>query len=143
MNKPFIGSYLYIKEIPAINGYGVYTDKDLREGEIVEISPVIIYPRKLLDAAIYMSIADGLKDNQVILDQYAIVWSNNNSAVMLGYLSIYNHSSNPPARFFTDFSNRLMGVIATRDLPKGSQVTVSYGPDWFEQKKGYITPVDF
>ena len=65
------------------------------------------------------------------------------TAVLLGYLSIYNHSSNNNAEFFTDYTDRLVGIKTTRDIAVGEQITVSYGPHWVDAKKDYIDIIEF
>jgi hypothetical protein len=143
VNKPFINKSLYLQEIPDIGGWGVYTSVDISAEETIEISPIIVYPQSLLNIGIYMAMAEGLKPADVMLDQYGVHWKEDKLAIMLGYLSMYNHSSNPNARLFTDYTDRLMGLIASCDIKAGEQITVSYGPNWFEQKKEYLTYKEF
>lgn len=149
MNNPFISDFLHLKKIPEIDGWGVFTNKDIVENTIIEISPVILFPTDLLNLGIYFARADGYKDQNLQLDQYAIVWNNSldtsysKSALMTGLCPMYNHSNNNNARFTTDYSDRLMGVIAIKPINEGEQVTVNYGSHWFEMKKNYITPIEF
>ena len=148
MDNPFISEFLYLEKLPKINGWGVFTSKSIKKNTIIEISPVTFYPQKLLNVSIYMSIAEGIKPHEVGIDQYSINWPVDNdsyqkSAIMFGYLSMYNHSDIPNARFYSDFSDRLMGIITTDDIPENSQVTVSYGSDWFDKKKDYLSQFNF
>lgn len=148
MDNPFINKFLNLKKIPEINGWGVFTYKDIQKDTIIEISPVTFYPQKLLSVSIFMSIAEGIKPHEVGLDQYSINWPVDNesyqkSAIMFGYLSMYNHSDTPNARFYSDFTDRLMGIITTDDIPANSQVTVSYGSDWFNAKKDYLSQINY
>ena len=148
MNCPFISDFLNLKQLPEINGWGVFTSQHIKKGTTIEISPVIFYPQKLLNVSIFMSIAEGIKSHEIGIDQYSIAWPDTHdsfqkSAIMLGYLSMYNHSANPNARFYSDFSDRLMGIIADTDIQANSQITVSYGPDWFNLKKNYLSQIDY
>jgi SET domain-containing protein len=148
MNDPFISKVLYLKNIPEIGGWGVFVNEDIPANTVLEVSPVFLYPKNLLDIAIYMSAAEGIPESKIGLDQYAIVWnessdSYNKASVMLGYLSIYNHSNNNNSTYFTDYTDRLVGVVTLRDLKKDEQVTVSYGEGWFEKKKKYLKYVEF
>ena len=148
MNNPFISNFLHLKEIKEINGWGVFTTKDIPINTIIEISPVVVFPSALLSMGIFCARAEGFKDNDLQLDQYAIVWNDSNThyektAIMTGLCPIYNHSDNNNARFTTDYSDRLMGVITIRPIKKDDQITVNYGSEWFELKKNYITPVTF
>jgi len=149
MNSPFLSKFLHLKEIPEISGWGVFTEEDISENTTIEISPVILFPSDMLSMAIYCARAEGYKDNELQLDQYVINWHSDKndmyvkSAMMTGLCPMYNHSDNNNARFTTDYSDRLMGVITIKPIKKGEQITVSYGSDWFERKKEYITPVKF
>jgi hypothetical protein len=149
MDNPFLSKFLHLKEIPEISGWGVFTEEEIPVETIIEISPVILFPTDLLNMAIYCARAEGFKDGDLQLDQYAMTWHRpldapfQKSAMMTGLLPMYNHSDNNNAIFTTDYSDRLMGVITIKPIKKGEQITVSYGPDWFEQKKSYITPVKF
>lgn len=140
---------MYLKEIPEINGWGVFTREVIKENTVIEISPVFLYPQALLDISIFMAGAEGIQNKEIGIDQYSIVWPGDTdsnfekSAVMLGYLSMYNHSNSNNAHFFSDFKNRLMGITTIKQINKDEQVTVSYSPTWFEQKKGYVNYVDF
>lgn len=148
MEQPFISKFLHLKEIPEINGWGVFTDEDIEENMVIEISPIFFYPQKLLSISIFMAVAEGIKENEIGIDQYSIGWPSENepyqkSAVMMGYLSLYNHSNSNNASFFSDFTNRLMGITTIKQIRKGEQVTVSYGPEWFDKKKGYLEYISF
>ena len=142
--EPFISPFLHLKKIPEINGWGVFTKLDIEEDTVIEISPVILYPRKLLNVAIYMSVAEGIKEKDICLDQYAINWPEGEMcAIMLGWISMYNHSNNSNARLDTDYSDRIMSVITKRKIYHNEQITINYGPTWFESKKDYINYTDF
>lgn len=147
MNKPFILNCLYLEAIPQIDGYGVYTYEPIPANTEIEISPVFLYPQDLLNTVIYMAQSEGIKDKDIGLDQYAVDWIDvdemQKAAVLLGYLSIYNHSSNNNAEFFTDYADRLVGIKTIRDIAVGEQITVSYGPYWVEAKKDYIDIIEF
>ena len=147
MNKPFILNCIYLEAIPQIDGYGVYTYEPIPAGTEIEISPVFLYPQELLNTVIYMAQSEGVKDSDIGLDQYAVDWIDvdemQKTAVLLGYLSIYNHSSNNNAEFFTDYTDRLVGIKTIRDIAVGEQITVSYGPHWVDAKKDYIDIIEF
>jgi SET domain-containing protein len=149
MDSPFISDFLYLKEIPEINGWGVFTKKSIQEDTVIEVSPIFLYPQSLLSIAVFMASAEGVQHSEIGIDQYSIYWPDakesrhERSAIMLGYLSMYNHSTSNNAKFFSDFKQRLMGIVTIKPIAEGEQITVSYSPTWFEQKKGYIKYVDF
>ena len=148
MKQPFISACLYLKYIPEISGWGVFTSSDLDENMVIEVSPVIVYPTKLINIAIYATIAEGLQKGDMILDQYAINWQDKTSdypklAIMLGNLSLFNHSNNLNAFYSPDYEEKLIGIVTSRKIQKDEQITVSYGPDWVDKKKDYLTIIDF
>jgi SET domain-containing protein len=61
---------------------------------------------------------------------------------MLGWASIYNHSDNPNVKFIADYELNLIGIQATRNIDANSQILVSYGEHWFNQKP-YVKKVEF
>lgn len=143
----FIDSCLHLKKIPEINGWGVFTKKNIKTGETIEVSPVFLYPKRIVDLAMYCAIGEGINEADLGLDRYAVLWDDNEStpmsAVMLGYLSIYNHSNKNNAYLGVDKINNQVHVITLRDIFVDEQITVNYGPNWFEQKKNYINYVEF
>jgi SET domain-containing protein len=141
MNKPFIKDQIYLKKLSEIGGWGVFTNEDIKKGEVLELSPVMIYPKKIIDMSIYIMIGEGMKHADVKIDQYAIIWDNDHAALMFGYLSLYNHSDKNNTTFFKNDDEHLIGVLAIRDIKKEEQITVSYGPDWFATKN-YINKID-
>ena len=147
MNKPFILNCLYIEDIPQINGWGVFTYETIPADTNIELSPIFTYPQKLITIAMYMAQGDGMGIDDIVLDQYGMSWPDDSdepkTAVMLGYLSIYNHSGNNNSDFFCDFENRLIGVKTLRDINVGEQLTVNYGPYWIASKKDRINIIDF
>lgn len=147
MNNPFILNCLELKDVPQINGWGVFTYETIPADTIIELSPIFTYPRKLITIAMYMAQGDGMSIDDIVLDQYGMSWADGSeepkTAVMLGYLSIYNHSGNNNSEFFCDFENRLIGVKTLRNISVGEQLTVNYGPYWVESKKDRINIIDF
>ncbi len=141
MNKPFIDPRLGIRFIAEISGWGVFTKETIYAGEIIEIAPVIVYPRKLMEVAIWACQAEGITDGELKIDQYSINWQAQ-GAVMLGWASIYNHSDNPNAKFIADYELNIIGIQATRNIEEDEQILVSYGEHWFVQKP-YVKKVDF
>lgn len=141
MNKPFIDTRLEIRSVTEISGWGVFSREHIHAGEIIEISTVVVYPRKLMEVAIWACQAEGISDADLKLDQYSINWQTQ-GAVMLGWASIYNHSDNPNVKFIADYELNLIGIQATKNIDANSQILVSYGEHWFNQKP-YVKKVEF
>lgn len=141
MNKPFIDTRLEIRSVTEISGWGVFSREHIHAGEIIEISTVVVYPRKLMEVAIWACQAEGISDADLKLDQYSINWQAQ-GAVMLGWASIYNHSDNPNVKFIADYELNLIGIQAIKNIDANSQILVSYGEHWFNQKP-YVKKVEF
>ena len=122
---------VYIDAAPG-KGRGVFAAKDFKEGEIIEVCPVIIVPggeTKLMDDS--------------IMSDYVFEWTEEPEtyAVVLGYGSIYNHSNEPNAEFDTDYENHTMVFSAIRDIKKGEEICTDYqwelegeeAPEWFRK----------
>ena len=123
---------LYIAETVG-KGRGVFTDKFIEKGSIIEIAPVIVLDEK-----------DTEKVHETELYYYTFMWSDDNkkAAVILGYGSIYNHSYEPNCRYETYYEDRLIHFITLCDIEAGEELTINYNHDpndqsalWFETKK--------
>lgn len=109
-------------------GRGVIAGQDIPKNEIVEISPVIPISRQIA--------------NYRALDNYSFSWGeeiddpdpHRACAIGLGYLSLYNHSSNSNVSLQRSFANDVMIVTAKRDIKAGEELTINYDIElWFEE----------
>ncbi len=113
------------------HGRGVFAARDIEDGEIIEVCPVIVFPerdKKLLD--------------QTFLYDYYFDWGENGSefALCLGYGSLYNHDYEPNAEYTMDFGSETIDFHALRNIRAGEEITVSYNGDpankeavWFDK----------
>lgn len=110
---------LYISETKD-KGRGVFTDKFIEKGSIVEIAPVIVLNEK-----------DTEKVHETALYYYSFMWSDDNkkAAVVLGYGSIYNHSYSPNCEYKTFYEDRLVHFVSLRDIEAGEELTINYNHD--------------
>jgi SET domain-containing protein len=111
-------------------GQGIFTNTFIKKGSIIEKSPVIVFK----------------KDDRDLLDMtdvfhYYFYWRKNNSesAIALGYGSLYNHSYTPNAKYIKDYKKRIITFIALRNIKIGEEITVNYNsnpddktPLWFK-----------
>src|SRR6185436_10995156 len=111
-------------------GRGVFARRTILKGELIERSPVIVVPR-----AQWATIED------TVLSNYVFDWGENeeDAAVALGYVSIYNHSYTPNAELQELLEENVMEVTALRDIEPGEEIFVNYNgaPDdreelWFD-----------
>ncbi len=96
-----------------IHGRGIFATRDIREGEIIELVPVILFKRD--------EVAEGC-----LLKDYDIRYDENNTAMMFGYGAIYNHSFDNNAQWnFVD--DQTLKITAKKDIKNGEEILVSYG----------------
>lgn len=108
-----------------IHGRGVFATRDIKEGEVIELVPIVLFDRK------------GLAENNKIRD-YDIRYDDENSAMMLGYGAVYNHSFNNSADWmFLD--DKTMIITANRDIKKGEEIFVNYGSNYWETRSGSLS----
>ncbi len=129
-------SFLIIRDIEG-KGRGVFTSKSFRKGDLVEVCPMLVFnttERTLLD--------------QTLLYNYMFLWGDDDtqSALALGYGSLYNHSSLPNVRYLVDYENETLEVICIRDIAAGEELCFNYNGDptdttpvWFEE--GFVKDV--
>lgn len=116
-----------------LHGKGVFAARDISEGEIIEICPVLLFPKAQLAAI-----------RTTVLDDYYFDWGDDGAwyALCLGYGSLYNHSYEPNAEYGMDFDAKTIDFYCLRDIPAGAEILVNYNGDadnqtrvWFEDPK--------
>lgn len=149
---------LYIKEVPG-KGRGVFSTKDIKSGEIVEVAPVFIISGNFygINNEEHEYRVNGLKiitSNSTILpkeiNDYYFCWSEltkngkKDHCIALGYGSLYNSDNPSNMRYEADEKNLNMLFIAVVDIPKDTELTINYsgiggnhiseGNKWFNNK---------
>lgn len=122
---------LIIKEVPG-KGRGVFTDEDIKAGDLIEVCPMLVLPakdRKFID--------------QTKIFNYYFLWGDTHkqSALALGFGSLYNHSRSANADYESYYEEEELHVICYRDIKAGEEVTINYNNDpnsqevmWFEKE---------
>jgi SET domain-containing protein len=114
-----------------IHGKGVYAARDIEEGEVIEVCPIILFPLEQLTHI-----------RQTVLDDYYFDWGDEGKwfALCLGYGSLYNHSYNPNAEYGMDFEAQTIDFYCIQDIPAGTEIFINYNGDpnnlekvWFEK----------
>ena len=74
-------------------GRGVFTSKEISEGDLIEVCPVIVISKAELPIL-----------HKTILHDYYFLWGEEmtDCAIALGYGSLYNHAVHPNANFILD-----------------------------------------
>ena len=98
-------------------GRGVFTVRDISEGDFIEICPLIIIPPeqvKLVD--------------QTIFHDYYYEWPKPVGAacVPLGYGLLYNHSYTPNAEIIMDLDKLEFEIRCTDSIEAGDEIFVDY-----------------
>lgn len=104
-------------------GRGVFTRKDIRKGEIVEVAPVIPISKA--------HVPDGEPPDMYVLDWDEDV-PGREYAMALGYIMLYNHSENPNIELESDLRTKTITAVAMRGIEAGEELTWDYGCEvWF------------
>lgn len=113
---------LYLKWIDNTIGWGVFTAEDIKKDEIVETCYCLLDNRQVTYH----------KDYIFSLDR-----KTNDSFLVLGYGSIYNHSNEPNVQSrIISYEQRFIEFFALRDIEKGEQLCHDYGVEyWLKRKK--------
>ena len=103
------------------SGRGVFANKDFKQGEIIEVCPLITDYKKNFSNS---KIADYTFKSKFKSDQEVIVF---------GMCSMYNHSNKFNVHHTQDPENMI--YTASRDIKNGEELYVSYGDDYWTARK--------
>jgi len=113
-----------------VHGMGVFAAEPIAAEGVIEICPVLLFPKAQLAAL-----------RQTMLDDYYFDWGDDGAwfAIALGYGSLYNHAYEPNADYGMDFENKTIDIYALRDIAPGEEIFINYNgsPEnrskvWFE-----------
>ncbi|MBC8033566.1 MAG: SET domain-containing protein-lysine N-methyltransferase [Chitinophagaceae bacterium] len=113
----------------AAMGRGVFTDQDILQGIVIEMSPVIVLnasDRKLID--------------QTLLHDYIFEWDTalKQCCMALGYVPLYNHSYQSNCEYEMEPGHSIIRIETVRDIKAGEELFINYNGDWDDS-----TPVWF
>lgn len=102
-------------------GRGVFTGKMIEADAVIEIAPVIV-----------MSAADRKHLDATLLHDYIFEWGDDRKqcAMALGWIPIYNHSTNANCEYFMDFEEEAMFLKTVRRVTAGEELTINYNGDY-------------
>lgn len=98
-------------------GRGVFATHFLTTGALIDESPVVVVPAAELEHL-----------DRTVLENYYFVWGRG-GAVLLGRMSLCNHSYAPNAGFHCDLPRQVIRFVALRDIEPGDEITVNYNGD--------------
>jgi len=116
---------LFVKNSPE-KGRGVFTNKKILEGIIIEISPVIVMQKE-----------DRIHIDKTLLHDYIFEWGTKKDqcCMALGLIPIYNHSYQSNCEYFMDFEAENIFVKTVKNISKNEELTINYNGDWDDSKK--------
>jgi SET domain-containing protein len=107
----------YVKETQKY-GRGIFAGRDIKAGELFEVSPVIIIC--IEDWERYLE--------KTILYNYCFYWGED-LAIALGYGSLFNHSYEPNTKYHNNKTNLSIDFYAIKDIKKDEEITINYNGD--------------
>jgi len=122
---------IYIKQ-SLKGGRGVFTRDAIDKNTVIEVAPVLVLPekeRKWIDKS--------------VLYNYYFLWGydDKQTAICLGYGSVYNHSYKPNTIYEADYENDVITFITLKNIKAGEELLVNYNydpdnkkPVWFDVK---------
>ncbi|MEL7425651.1 MAG: SET domain-containing protein [Bacteroidota bacterium] len=122
--------FLYIQSTSK-KGRGVFTAQKIPAGSHIETCPVLILSKK-----------DTSRIHKTKLHDYYFLWGKKGeSAIALGFGSIYNHAKKPNAEYAMDLENNSIDIFAIRKITAGQEITINYMDGgvqeselWFKEK---------
>jgi uncharacterized protein len=109
-----IPTKIEIKESP-IHGLGVFCKEKIEKGEIIETCPFLVFPQTPQEKLPFFG-------NYSFCFPRDENWTNH--ALVLGYGSLYNHSENQNADWYTDGNYYVF--FSTRDIEVGEELFINY-----------------
>ncbi len=122
---------LFIQETEG-RGRGVFTDRDIKAGELIEVCPMLVLPYE-----------DRQYIDKTLIYNYYFQWGEGHkeSAIALGYGSLYNHSRGANADYVSYYDDHELHISAYKDIAAGEEITINYNNDpdsqevmWFEEE---------
>jgi hypothetical protein len=110
INKQLITGDILIKQSP-IHGWGVFTQKDISQNDIITQSVLIKTP------------IDIYHPTNILPYTYNY---NNYLFLPLGHASLINSSNEPNSRFEIDLENNIITIIAICDIFINEEITLKY-----------------
>lgn len=116
MKRKLIKSPKIVVKKSKLHGYGVFAEKKIKKGEVIE--------------ECYILVSRG--GDKKLEDYYFD--ANGRYALLTGYGVIYNHAEDPNADYHINVKRRLATIKADRDIKKDEEIFLSYGEEWFSSR---------
>ena len=106
---------LYIKNTTE-KGRGVFSDKPIKKGEMIENSPVITIPKN-----------EKYLFDKTVVSQYWLNWEDECGAFALGLVMMYNHSDDNNAEYLNLTAENSVIINAIKDIDAHEEICTHYG----------------
>lgn len=126
-----------VKDTGTAKGRGVFALREFRDGEVVEISPVVVLRTP------YRALPQDIRE--LVFYWEGPLGETATQALALGYGSLYNSNNPANMRYEVDRGARVLRFIAVRNIAAGEELTINYSGDdgspladddwWFKEKK--------
>lgn len=133
---------IYVKDTGTAKGKGVFAAKAFKEGEVVEVCPVVLFSTP------FDSLPEEIKKRVFHWERLAGATPGTH-ALALGYGSLYNHDNPANMRYQAASSGALLQFITVRDVNADEELTINYNAEgggaqwhddnWFDYLK--IKPI--
>lgn len=132
-NTYFCPDKIEVRFINPEVGLGVFATQTIKKDALIERCPLVAlgwrakyHGDKQIHRYLYSSGPCQCQDCQIHGYQMFMV---------LGYGMIYNHRDVPNGQWKFNFQNRYADVVAVEKINKGQQIFVSYGTEYFKDRK--------
>lgn len=118
-------AHLYIQQSSIPNaGNGVFTKKAFKKNDCIETASVLHIP--------YTNVENTPVLNYVFSNPYE--GNEDDTLIVLGYGSMYNHSKTPNITYEYDNETDLMYYKAIRNIRAGEELFLDYGGSWWDTR---------
>lgn len=98
-------------------GRGVFSNRNIKRGELIEVSPLIIISKKKESDLIM----------KTILSKYVYCLGLNQLGIAGGFGSFFNHSQNNNIRWKIDLKNKVIKYYSLKEIKVGEELFLNYG----------------
>jgi uncharacterized protein len=110
-------------------GRGAFAERRFLKGELIERAPIVVVPTW-----------QWYYVEKTWLVNHCFLWGDE-MAIAFGHFSIFNHSYCPNACYVKRLDDRIIEIVALRDIEAGEEIVANYNglpdddtPVWFEVK---------